>query len=72
MLYKTLRKENFKEMVEFDDKFVDATDKLRVTTPQSLIDTDFEYGLQSTKWETLELVKNIPTFYSRNGDTSLW
>lgn len=53
------------------EPYIDAVSKFRVTNPQNLIDTDFEYGLQSTKWETLELVKNIPTFYSRNGDESL-
>jgi hypothetical protein len=37
----------------------------------NLIDTDFEYGLQSTKWETLELVNNIPTFFSRDGDFTI-
>lgn len=54
---------NFKDMVEFDDKFVDATDKLRVTNPQSLIDTDFEYGTQGTKWENLTLINNKPFSY---------
>jgi len=54
-----------------DATFTDPVSKFRVSTPENLIDTDFEYGLQSTKWETLELVKNIPTFYSRNGDASL-
>ena len=54
---------NFKEMIEFDDKFVDATDKLRVTTPQSLIDTDFEYGTQTTKWENITLINNRPFAY---------
>lgn len=53
------------------EPYIDAVSKFRVTNPQNLIDTDFEYGLQSTKWETLELVKNIPTFYNRNGDDSL-
>ena len=57
--------------VEFTESFVDPVNKLRVSQPENLIDTDFEYGLQSTKWETLELVKNIPTFFSRNGDTPL-
>jgi len=54
-----------------DQSFVDPVSKFRVSTPENLIDTDFEYGLQSTKWETLELVKNIPTFFSRNGDEPL-
>lgn len=53
------------------ETYTDPVSKIRVSTPENLIDTDFEYGLQSTKWETLELVKNIPTFYSRNGDASL-
>ena len=56
--------------VELDDSYVDPVSKIRVSQPENLIDTDFEYGLQSTKWETLELTKNIPTFYSRNGDIS--
>lgn len=43
---------------------LDPVGKLRVSTPQSLIDTDFEYGQQSTKWETVKLVNNIPTSYS--------
>jgi hypothetical protein len=36
----------------------DAVDKLRVSTPQSLIDTDFEYGQQSSKWEQVALQQN--------------
>lgn len=51
-----------------DETYVDPVSKIRVSQPENLIDTDFEYGLQSTKWETLELVKNVPTFFSRNGD----
>jgi hypothetical protein len=49
----------------------DAVERLRVSNPQSLIDTDFEYGLQSTKWETLELMNNIPSFYSKTDDNIL-
>jgi len=58
-------------VVEFAETYTDPVSKIRVSQPENLIDTDFEYGLQSTKWETLELVKNIPTFFSRNGDISL-
>lgn len=50
------------------EEFTDPVSKIRVSNPENLIDTDFEYGLQSTKWETLELTKNIPTFFSRSGD----
>jgi len=41
----------------------DPVDKLRVSNPQSLIDTDFEYGIQSTKWESLSLLNNRPSVY---------
>jgi len=57
--------------MEPSETFVDPVSKFRVSTPENLIDTDFEYGLQSTKWETLELVKNIPTFFSRTGDADI-
>ena len=48
--------------------FSDPVSKYRVSTPESLIDTDFEYGLQAVKWETIQQVANIPTFFSRTGD----
>ena len=38
----------------------DPTNKLRVAQPESLIDTDFEYGQQTTKWENLATVNNMP------------
>ena len=53
------------------EPYTDPVSKLRVSNPENLIDTDFEYGLQSTKWETLELTKNIPTFFARNGDLQI-
>ena len=49
-------------------ELIDPVQKLRVSMPENLIDTDFEYGLQSTKWETLQTVGNIPTVYSASGD----
>ena len=51
---------------EYEEKFVpseaylDPTNKLRVTQPQALIDTDFEYGTQITKWENLAMVNQRP------------
>jgi hypothetical protein len=41
----------------------DAVDKIRVSTPQSLIDTDFEYGQQPTKWEQISLQNNRQSLY---------
>jgi len=39
----------------------DAVGKFRISSPHALIDTDFEYGLQGTKWEILELVNGYPS-----------
>lgn len=41
----------------------DPVDKIRVSTPQSLIDTDFEYGQQPTKWEQVSLQNNRQSLY---------
>ena len=62
---------NFTQKFEPTDTLIDPVSKFRVSQPQNLTDTDFEYGLQDSKWETLERVNNIPTFFSRFGDESL-
>ena len=41
----------------------DPVDKFRVSTPQSLIDTDFEYGQQASKWEQVGLQNNRQSSY---------
>jgi len=50
------------------ESLLDPVGKLRVSNPGNLIDTDFEYGLQASKWETLQTVSNKPTHYSTSGD----
>ena len=57
--------------IEVADSLLDPVHKIRVSTPENLIDTDFEYGLQPTKWETLELSQNYPSFYVADGDSAL-
>jgi hypothetical protein len=57
--------------IRFPKEFVDPVTKLRVSNPENLIDTDFEYGLQPTKWETVELINNTPSFFSKSGDTTI-
>lgn len=57
--------------ISFPKQFIDPVTKLRVSNPENLIDTDFEYGLQPTKWETIELINNTPSFFSRSGDTTI-
>jgi hypothetical protein len=64
----TLVQRTFRKGELENQMLLDPVSKFRVSTPQTLIDTDFEYGLQSTKWETIELANNIPTFFSRTGD----
>lgn len=50
--------DDYNETFEPGDTQMDPTNKLRVTTPQALIDTDFEYGTQISKWENLAMVNN--------------
>ena len=45
----------------------DAIGRARVSNPQSLIDADFEYGLQNTKWQNVSVIQNIPAFYEDIG-----
>ena len=51
---------------EYDEKFtpsesyIDPVNKFRTSQPQALIDTDFEYGTQITKWENLAMINNRP------------
>jgi hypothetical protein len=40
--------------------YTDPVNKFRTSQPQALIDTDFEYSTQSTKWESLGLTNNRP------------
>lgn len=53
------------ETVTFSDTLLDAVDKLRVAAPQSLMDTDFEYSVQPSKWEALFLMNNYPSFFAK-------
>lgn len=55
---------------EYAEKFepaeaqLDPVNKFRTSQPQALIDTDFEYGTQVTKWENLSQINNKPSFYA--------
>jgi hypothetical protein len=46
-----------------DEQYFDSVNKLRNSSPQALVDTDFEYGMQISKWENLGLVNNRPFAY---------
>ena len=49
-----------------EEGLYDAVNKFRVSQPQALIDTDFEYGTQPTKWENLAMVNYRPFAYVSN------
>ena len=59
--------DEYAETVTFEDTLLDGAQKLRVSNPQSLIDTDFEYSIQPSKWETLSLSQNYPSFFAKPG-----
>lgn len=45
----------------------DAIERMRVSNPESLIDADFEYGLQPTKWAGYGTVRGYPSAYEQPG-----
>jgi hypothetical protein len=57
--------DEYAEKFEPSETFQDPVSKLRVSQPQALIDTDFEYSVQPSKWEGLALVQNYPSFYAK-------
>ena len=48
--------DEFEETFKPSELYTDPVNKFRTSQPQALIDTDFEYSTQSTKWESLSLV----------------
>jgi hypothetical protein len=60
---------------EYDESFkpaetqLDPVNKFRVSEGQALIDTDFEYSTQFTKWENLAMINNKPFAYYTVGNT---
>ena len=60
--------------VEYEDLKVepwafgeDAIGRSRVANPEALIDADFEYGLQNTKWQNVTVTNSVPNFYEDTG-----
>ena len=52
--------DEFAERIKPDETYSDPVNKMRVSTPQSMMDTDFEYAKQDTKWETQTLTNGRP------------
>jgi hypothetical protein len=53
------------ETIRTNETFTDPVDKMRVSNPQSMMDTDFEYSVQPSKWEFMPTVQNYPSYFSR-------
>ena len=45
------------------EEYQDGVGKLKTSAPQALIDTDFEYGAQQSKWESISTINNRPASY---------
>jgi len=56
--------DEYEETIRPAEVLMDPVSKMRVSTPQALIDTDFEYGLQPTKWESLQTISNRPSYFT--------
>jgi hypothetical protein len=49
----------------------DAIERQRVSNSQSMLDADFEYGLQPTKWQAISLARSYPSVYEVPGTDTL-
>jgi len=49
--------------VRLNDIATDAMERMKVGIPQAMIDADFEYGLQPTKWQALSFQRGYPSTY---------
>ena len=63
--------DDFEETMKPAETYMDSVNKQRVSTPQSQIDTDFEYGVQNTKWESLSMINNNPFAYKTDTPISV-
>jgi hypothetical protein len=56
--------DEYAEKIEPSAELTDPVGKFRTSTPQALVDTDFEYSSQVSKWENLGLMNNRPFAYA--------
>ena len=45
----------------------DAIERMRIAPPLSMLDADFEYGLQPTKWSAIGMMRGYPSVYELPG-----
>jgi hypothetical protein len=49
----------------------DAMERMRMAAPQAMLDADFEYGLQPTKWQAIATSRGYPSTYEIPGSDLL-
>ena len=59
--------EGKEQTVRMNSIATDAMERQKVGIPQSMLDADFEYGLQPTKWQAIALMRNYPSIYEIPG-----
>ena len=59
--------EGKEQAVRLNPIATDAMERMKVGIPQSMLDADFEYGLQPTKWQALAQMRNYPSIYEVPG-----
>jgi hypothetical protein len=59
--------EGKEQAVRLNSIGTDAMERAKVGIPQSMLDADFEYGLQPTKWQTVSMMRNYPSVYEIPG-----
>jgi hypothetical protein len=59
--------EGAEQIVRLNRIGTDAMERMKVGIPQSMLDADFEYGLQPTKWQALAMMRNYPAIYEIPG-----
>ena len=59
--------EGKEQLVRLNPIASDAMERMKVGIPQSMLDADFEYGLQPTKWQAIAMMRNYPSIYEIPG-----
>lgn len=49
--------------VKLNSSATDAMERVKVGLPQAMLDADFEYGLQPTKWQAISMQRGYPSTY---------
>jgi hypothetical protein len=55
--------EGKEQAVRLNPIATDAMERMKVGIPQAMLDADFEYGLQPTKWQAIGLMRGYPAIY---------